>query len=46
MRFSRLSKYQTMDKDGWVKVVFLGDCIFEEWDEDKEFAECPKCGEE
>lgn len=30
----------------WVKVVFLSDCIFEDWDEDKECPLCPQCGDD
>ncbi len=28
----------------WVKVVFAADCIYEEWDTDKECPQCPSCG--
>jgi hypothetical protein len=28
---------------GWIKVVFLADCIFEDWDTEKELAICPIC---
>jgi hypothetical protein len=27
----------------WIKVIFLADCIVEDWDEDKEYALCPIC---
>jgi len=29
--------------DGWQKVIYIGDCIFEDWDEDFECAICPNC---
>jgi hypothetical protein len=29
--------------DGWQKVIHIGDCIFEDWDEDFELAICPNC---
>ena len=29
--------------DGFRKVVFLDECIFEDWDEDKECPTCPNC---
>lgn len=32
-----------MENNQWKRVIFLSDCIFEEWDEDKEFAVCPVC---
>jgi len=27
----------------WVKVVFANDCIYEEWDDDREMPICYKC---
>ena len=33
-----------MMEDGWQKVVFASDCIYEDWDEDKECPQCPQCG--
>lgn len=29
---------------GWVKVIFAADCIYEDWDEEKECPTCPVCG--
>lgn len=29
--------------EGWVKVVFASDCLYEAWDEDKELPICPNC---
>ncbi|CAB5218831.1 hypothetical protein UFOVP215_48 [uncultured Caudovirales phage] len=29
--------------EGWQKVIYLGDCIFEEWDEYNEISICPSC---
>lgn len=29
--------------NGWKKVVFLGECIYEDWDETGEFPICPNC---
>jgi len=28
---------------GWKKVVFAADCIYEEWDEDRDCPQCPQC---
>lgn len=30
-------------KAKWEKVVFAGDCIYEDWDEDHECPICPNC---
>ena len=30
----------------WVKVVFASDCIYEEWDTEKECPICPECKSE
>lgn len=30
----------------WQKVVFLSDCTFEDWDEDRECPRCPVCGQD
>lgn len=32
-----------MDDDNWVKVIFFSDCVFEEWDIDREYPICPVC---
>lgn len=32
-----------MGEDAWVKVIFFSDCIFEDWDIDKEEPICPVC---
>src|SRR5664279_357767 len=29
--------------DGWRKVVFADECLYEDWDEDHECATCPNC---
>lgn len=31
--------------DGWLKVVFAEDCIYDEDDEDRECGVCPECGD-
>jgi len=31
-------------KENWIKVVFASDCIYEDWDDDKECPTCPQCG--
>jgi hypothetical protein len=28
----------------WIKVVFAADCIYEEWDEERDCPTCPECG--
>jgi hypothetical protein len=33
-------------KDKWIKVVFASDCIYQDWDEDRECPECPQCGKD
>jgi hypothetical protein len=33
-------------KDKWIKVVFASDCIYQDWDEDRECLECPQCGKD
>ena len=30
-------------KEHWRKVIFAADCIYQDWDEDHECAECPVC---
>lgn len=32
-----------MSDDEWIKVIFAADCIYEDWDTEKEFAICPVC---
>jgi hypothetical protein len=27
----------------WLKVVFASDCIYEDWDTDRECPQCPQC---
>lgn len=33
-------------KKDWIKVIFAADCIYQDWDEDKECPECPQCGKD
>jgi hypothetical protein len=28
----------------WIKVVYASDCIYGEWDDDRECPICPECG--
>lgn len=30
-------------KSRWVKVIFASDCIYQDWDEDRECPKCPQC---
>jgi hypothetical protein len=39
-------KHMAKKKDKWIKVVFASDCIYQDWDEDRECPECPQCGKD
>ena len=41
----RQSKKRSIpQKAKWIKVVFAADCIYEDWDEERDCPTCPECG--
>jgi DNA (cytosine-5)-methyltransferase 1 len=45
-RPERSGELRDITNSKYRKVVFAADCIYEEWDEDRECPQCPECGDD